>query len=631
MSDIRLLPSQLVDQIAAGEVIERPSAALKELVENAIDADASFITIHIKDGGLKELVITDNGTGMSRDALSLAIQRHATSKLPDADLFDIHSFGFRGEALPSIGSVSDMEIRSRTSGDDHGWSLKIAQGHVATPEPHAMEKGTQIIVRDLFANVPARLKFMKTTRTETSACVDVIKRLAMGWPHISFEAFDGDRRLLHYVARTDDEAGKAARLGDVIGRAFSDQAIAFTAVRDEITLSALIGLPVMNKPTTAHIYLFVNNRPVRDRTLLGALRAGYGDTLPRGRHPMAVLFLSVPPHLVDVNVHPAKAEVRFQDQPAVRSLIVGAVMAQLRDAALRMPSDGQSDSLRYFNNSSSVTAGGNYGGGQGGNRRGGYYPDPAPAASHAYANWQQPSDGGDLSTMAARERAAQAAQAYSHAIAEAPPQARTDDSYDAVLPPEARDAPLGASKAQLHNTYIISETKDGIVIIDQHAAHERLVMEKMKAAMAEGNLPAQILLLPEIVELPSDHMAAMLAQTTLLEKAGLEIEAFGEGAVIVRQTPALLGEVDAKILVPDLAEELSEMGTSLSFDQQIEHVIATMSCHGSVRAGRVLNVPEMNALLREMEVTPRSGQCNHGRPTYVSLSLHDIEKLFGRR
>ena len=619
MADIRLLPSQLVDQIAAGEVIERPAAALKELVENAIDAGARQITVHLKDGGLGEITVTDDGSGMSKDELCLAIQRHATSKLPTADLFDIHSFGFRGEALPSIASVSDMEIRSRCASDEHGWALPVTHGHVGDLQPQAMPVGSQMIVRNLFANVPARLKFMKTTRTETGNCVDVLKRLAMAWPHIQFEAYDDSRKLLHYIARLDDEMAVASRIGDVVGRQFSEQAMALHAVRDEVEMKGLIGLPTANKPTTSHMHFFVNQRPVKDRLLLGALRAGYGDTLPRGRHPMAVLYITVPPALVDVNVHPAKAEVRFQDQAGVRSLIVGSVMAQLRDAALNNPAESGGDSLRYFQSA----------------------PQPARSIagttpSHSYQQapvhpaayqWQAPSR--PLSA-AASERAAQAAQVSADAIAEAPPQARIEPIDDADIA-SLHNSPLGAAKAQFHQTYVISETADGIVIIDQHAAHERLVMERMKAAMDEGALAGQILLIPEVVDLPEHHIAALLAQTPVLQKAGLEIDAFGEGSVIVRQTPAILGEVNAKSLIYDLAEELSEIGTMTNFDQKIEHVIATISCHGSVRAGRQLNASEMNALLREMEVTPRAGQCNHGRPTYVSLSLQDIEKLFGRR
>ena len=619
MADIRLLPSQLVDQIAAGEVIERPAAALKELVENAIDAGARQITVHLKDGGLGEITVTDDGSGMSKDELCLAIQRHATSKLPTADLFDIHSFGFRGEALPSIASVSDMEIRSRCASDEHGWALPVTHGHVGDLQPQAMPVGSLMIVRNLFANVPARLKFMKTTRTETGNCVDVLKRLAMAWPHIQFEAYDDSRKLLHYIARLDDEMAVASRIGDVVGRQFSEQAMALHAVRDEVEMKGLIGLPTANKPTTSHMHFFVNQRPVKDRLLLGALRAGYGDTLPRGRHPMAVLYITVPPALVDVNVHPAKAEVRFQDQAGVRSLIVGSVMAQLRDAALNNPAESGGDSLRYFQSAPQPTRS------VAGTTPSHSYQQ-APVHPAAY-QWQAPSR--PLSA-AASERAAQAAQVSADAIAEAPPQARIEPIDDADIA-SLHNSPLGAAKAQFHQTYVISETADGIVIIDQHAAHERLVMERMKAAMDEGALAGQILLIPEVVDLPEHHIAALLAQTPVLQKAGLEIDAFGEGSVIVRQTPALLGEVNAKSLIYDLAEELSEIGTMTNFDQKIEHVIATISCHGSVRAGRQLNASEMNALLREMEVTPRAGQCNHGRPTYVSLSLQDIEKLFGRR
>lgn len=625
MAEIRRLPSQLVDQIAAGEVIERPAAALKELVENALDAGAQHITIHLKEGGLGELVITDDGCGMTKDDLSLAVQRHATSKLPTSDLFDIQSFGFRGEALPSIGSVSEMVIRSRTKDDAHGWALPVLHGRLSDITPHMMAVGTQVSVKNLFANVPARLKFMKTTRTETGNCVDVIKRLAMAWPQVSFEAFDGERKLLHYIARLNDDSAQAARIGDVVGRQFSEAALSLDAARDEAVMTGLIGLPTANKPTTASMYFFVNNRPVRDRLLLGALRAGYGDTLPRGRHPMAVLFITVPAIDVDVNVHPAKAEVRFQDQAAIRSLIVGSVMAHLRDAALNQPGEAGSDSLRYFQPTTSPTS-------YGPRRTGASYYTPPPP--QGFAQWQAPSEQVPPAqaplSKAASERAAQAAQSSALSVSEAPPQARIhqDDTQDIS---QLTQAPLGAAKAQIHNTYLVSETHDGIVLIDQHAAHERLVMEKMKAAMETGAIPTQILLLPEVVELPEAHIAALIAQAELLKQAGLDLEAFGEGSVIIRETPALLGEVDAKKLVTDLAEELAEIGTMTSFDQKIEHIIATMSCHGSVRAGRTLNGAEMNALLREMEVTPRAGQCNHGRPTYISLSLQDIEKLFGRR
>ena len=607
MADIRLLPSQLVDQIAAGEVVERPSAALKELVENAIDAKARHITIHITDGGLTELIVKDDGHGMSQDDLALAVQRHATSKLPDADLFAINSFGFRGEALPSIGSVSDMTLSSRMADSAHGWSLRVDKGDIGKSTPQAMAFGTQVSVKHLFRNVPARLKFMKTTRTETGACVDVVKRLAMAWPKIGFEMHDGARQLFHYVPRLDEEAGKAARLGDILGKSFANEALPIDIVRDEIRLSGLVGLPTMNRPTTAHMYFFVNDRPVRDKFLLGALRAAYGDTLPRGRHPMAVLSITVPPAEVDVNVHPAKAEVRFQEAAKVRSLLVGGVMAHLSQASQQATGETGTASLRHFSSDNRSSEG---------------TTRPIGQIDKAFYQWQAPSP-----SMPPPQPTAQ-----SGLLAEAPPLARmveadrTNDDNDQLT-----QNPLGAAKAQLHNTYVIAETEDGIILVDQHAAHERLVMEKMKDALGDGDLPSQILLLPEVVELPEDQISALISHQAILANAGLHVEAFGDGAVIVRQTPAILGEVNAKNLVSDVAEELAQIGTSLSFDQQIEHVLATMSCHGSVRAGRQLNGAEMNALLREMEDTPRSGQCNHGRPTFVSLSLKDIEKLFGRR
>ena len=610
MAHIRLLPSQLVDQIAAGEVIERPAAALKELVENAIDAKAHFIKIHMEEGGLGCLIIADDGHGMSPEDMALAIQRHATSKLPDADLFAIESFGFRGEALPSIGSVSELQIASRQAEAEHGWLLPVTHGTLGDIVPHQMPQGTQITVRNLFKNVPARLKFMKTMRTETGACVDVVKRLAMAWPTIGFEMTDDTRTLLRYNPRLPDEAGYAARLGDILGRAFAQEALPISAQREDIALTGLIGLPTMNRPTAAHIYFFVNDRPVRDKFLIGALRAAYGDTLPRGRHPMAVLSLTVPPALVDVNVHPAKAEVRFQDSAAVRSLLVGSVMGHLRDASMQATAEIGTASLRHFET------------GQQPHQPQSSYP-PASGNQAPSLQWQAPYHGGSSARLPA------APTPTGYMLAEAPPQAPA--SAPSEEPGTLSQFPLGAARAQLHKTYIVSETDTGIVIVDQHAAHERLVMEKMKEAMAKGDLPSQILLLPEIIELPDDQISALLAHIELLAAAGLVVEGFGEGAVIVRQTPAILGEVDAKILISDVAEEMAQMGSMMSFDQKIEHVIATMSCHGSVRAGRVLNPQEMNQLLRDMEVTPRSGQCNHGRPTYVTLSLADVEKLFGRR
>ena len=568
MAHIRLLPSQLVDQIAAGEVIERPAAALKELVENAIDAKAHFIKIHMEEGGLGCLIITDDGHGMSPEDMALAIQRHATSKLPDADLFAIESFGFRGEALPSIGSVSELQIASRQAEAEHGWLLPVTHGALGDIVPHQMPQGTQITVRNLFKNVPARLKFMKTIRTETGACVDVVKRLAMAWPTIGFEMTDDTRTLLRYNPRLPDEPGYAARLGDILGRAFAQEALPISAQREDIGLTGLIGLPTMNRPTAAHIYFFVNDRPVRDKFLIGALRAAYGDTLPRGRHPMAVLSLTVPPALVDVNVHPAKAEVRFQDSAAVRSLLVGSVMGHLRDASMQATAEIGTASLRHFET------------GQQPHQPQSSYP-PASGGQAPALQWQAPYRGGSSARLPA------APKPTGYMLAEAPPQAPA--SAPSEEPGTLSQFPLGAARAQLHKTYIISETDTGIVIVDQHAAHERLVMEKMKEAMAKGELPSQILLLPEIIELPDDQISALLAHIELLAAAGLVVEGFGEGAVIVRQTPAILGEVDAKILISDVAEEMAQMGSMMSFDQKIEHVIATTSCDGSVRVGRVLN------------------------------------------
>ena len=526
--------------------------------------------------------------------------------------------GFRGEALPSIGAVSRLSLTSITAGFDHAWRLVVDGGVVSGPEPAALAKGSMISVTQLFKAVPARLKFLKTERTEQGQCADIVRRLGMAWPEVGFHLTADDRLLLDLPACLPGQSGLQARIGAIMGQGFAGEAVVLDEVRDDIRLTGLVGLPTMNRPTTANIFLFVNGRPIHDRALLGAIRAGYGDTLPRGRHPMAVLFLEVPPSAVDVNVHPAKAEVRFKDAAAVRSLLVGGLMTRLRDGSINATSAGGAAAIGKFSTAPDRVA----------------ENDFAPAGNTLSSGAQRPY----LAPPSRQQMASAHAfhrydQMPPHSLLgdDAEPAARMASESEAEQQHDQRHHPLGAAKAQLHKTYIIAETEDGLTIIDQHAAHERLVMERMKAAMEAGDAASQILLLPEIVDLPEDQIAAILAHTALLKKAGLEIESFGEGTVIVRESPAILGEVDTKKLVSDLAEELSEIGTKISFDQQIEHVVATMSCHGSVRAGRVLNGAEMNALLREMEVTPRSGQCNHGRPTYVSLSLNDIEKLFGRR
>lgn len=607
---IRLLPEQLINQIAAGEVIERPASALKELVENAIDAGASRIDITLEEGGLAGLRVSDNGCGMSDADMALAVTRHATSKLADDDLLAISHFGFRGEALPSIASVAVLTMTSRPQGAEHGWRLTVSHGKPGEIQPAASDIGTQIEISDLFGSIPARLKFLKTRKTEAAQCLDVVKRLAMACPAIAFHLRDTGKNLLSLAAQPDNETGRQARLAALIGTGFAKEAVQIDATRQEVHLHGLAGLPTMNRPTTGQIYLFVNNRPVRDRQILGAVRAGYQDMLPRGRHPIAALFIDLPSSEVDVNVHPAKAEVRFRDSAKVRGLIVGALSAALREAAMQATREGGEEALRQF--SPSLMPG--ISGGQSSAGYSGYSGRPASAPARQYASqFQSP-----------------VSSAASGFLNEASPQARYE-------PPEAEEGqalhayPLGAARAQLHKTYILAETADGVCLIDQHAAHERLVMEKMKEQHLAGKIISQALLIPEIVELPADQIEALLQLEAPLQRLGLYIEGFGEGAVMVREIPALLSDAAIKPLIADVAEELVMLGGSSALEDKLGHILATMSCHNSVRAGRSLNQSEMNALLRQMEVTPAAGQCNHGRPTYVSLSLAELEKLFGRR
>ncbi len=595
---IRLLPEQLVNQIAAGEVIERPASALKELLENAIDAGATRISIELERGGLSSLIVSDNGRGMSCDELPVAVQRHATSKLPDDDLFQITHFGFRGEALPSIGAVSSLSLTSRVGDVEHGWRLDIVHGAVGVPRPAACAIGTRIEITDLFGSVPARLKFLKTERTEAGQCIDVVRRLAMCRPDIGFQMSDSGKAVFSLPAQPLSDEGARQRLSALVGRTFANEAIAIDSRRDEMHLTGLAGLPTMNRQTASHIYLFVNDRPVRDRQLLGAVRAGYQDMLPRGRHPVLVLFLSMPPGDVDVNVHPAKAEVRFSDPQRVRGLFVGSLMNALSDAGLRATQEGSEHALRRFQSAQMPTI------------------TSAPASP----------DTGDM---------LQGQQGLSsYMLADAPPAARiampSQPETMAQGAPAEASFPLGAARAQLHKTYVIAETGDGIVLVDQHAAHERLVMERMKEGLAEGPLASQTLLLPEVVDIPIDQYEAILGEVDMLNRLGLQLEGFGQGSLLVRGVPALLGEASPSAIVRDIGEELSHLGGSTGLQDRLNAVIASISCHGSVRAGRQLGSDEMNALLRQMEETPAAGQCNHGRPTFITLSLSDLEKLFHR-
>ncbi|MCB9928797.1 MAG: DNA mismatch repair endonuclease MutL [Alphaproteobacteria bacterium] len=622
---IRLLPEVLVNRIAAGEVIERPSAVVKELVENALDAGASRIEVAIRDGGKALVSVRDDGCGMSRGDLELAVQRHATSKLPDGDLVHIRSLGFRGEALPSIGAVARLTIASRTADADAAWTIAVEGGRVGAPQPVAQGRGTLVEVRDLFFATPARLKFLKTARAESGQVQDHLRRLAMAAPAVAFSLRDETREVLKFPACAGPDA-RADRLAAVLGRDFRANAVPVDAAREGLRLSGLIGLPTYHRATTASQYLFVNGRAVRDRLLLGALKGGYEDMIPRGRHPAVALFLEVDPEAVDVNVHPAKAEVRFRDNGMVRGLLVAGVRQALDAAGYRAAATVSTAALGAFRPGGGISGAMASGGAaSGGGRapvaslfaRPAYAEHPSLAVAERAAAFQapQPVPGSPLAAPDARPAAMEAG----------------DDALADALAGEAEAFPLGAARAQLHGTYIVAQTGDGVVIVDQHAAHERLVLERMKKALAQGGVARQALLLPEVVEMEPAAADRLADRSHELAELGLVIEAFGHGAVVVRETPALLGHTDCAALLRDLADELASWDSTHGLRERLDAVCGTMACHGSVRAGRSLNAAEMNALLREMEVTPHSGQCNHGRPTYVELKLADIERLFARR
>jgi DNA mismatch repair protein MutL len=614
---IRLLPPTLVDRIAAGEVVERPAAVVKELVENAIDAGAGRIEVALREGGLALIAVSDDGSGMSAAELGLAVERHCTSKLPEDDLNAIRTLGFRGEALPSIGSVARLTVTTRRRGDDAASTLTVEGGAKGKVMPAAHPPGTRVEVRDLFYATPARLKFLKTARTERDQALDAVQRLAMACPWIAFTVTGDDERVLLRLsavvpdlaasADPDDEgaAARRQRLAAILGRDFADNALAIDAQREGFRLVGLAGLPTLNRATSRDQYLFVNGRPVRDKLLVGAVRGAYQDFLARDRHPMVVLFLVCPEEAVDVNVHPAKAEVRFRDSALVRGLIVGALRNALAGAGHRAATTVAEAALGAFRPGELP---GHSGFAQGGFDRG-YRQSASLPRGFAEAAAALYAPQGGLTGLAPGARAA---------VPE--PGAASLEDY-----------PLGAARAQLHDTYIVAQTAHGIVIVDQHAAHERLVYERMKANLADGGVKRQLLLLPEVVELDEADATRLVARASELAELGLVIEAFGPGAVVIREVPALLGETDAAGLVRDLADELAEFGEALALKERLETICGTLACHGSVRAGRRLNPAEMNALLREMEATPHSGQCNHGRPTYVELQLADIERLFGRR
>lgn len=609
---IRLLPQTLINQIAAGEVVERPASAMKELVENAIDAGASRIDVVMKEGGRVLLSVTDDGCGMTSEEMELAIQRHATSKIPDEDLFNINTLGFRGEALPSIGSVSRMTITSRIEGSENAWVIKVEGGHTSLPEPAAHPKGTRIEVRDLFFATPARLKFLKAPRTELTHGLDLLKRLAMCHPEISFTLSDGVRTLIKLPATHGDlfEA-LLERLRGIMGRDFAENAVPIEAERDNVRVSGHISLPTLNRGNNALQFFFVNGRPIKDKQLYGAIRGAYRDFLAHDRHPLIALFLELPPRAVDVNVHPAKAEVRFRDPQGVRGLIVSALRQALNGAGHMASTTVSHDTLSAM-------------------RPPTYEVDPRTAEMARAITSQNTSQSiGHYIPEGMREAAA-AFQAPLSGL-DAPPQANVQASSDQEMTQPPAQYPLGVARAQLHETYIIAQSGDAIIMVDQHAAHERLVYERIKAGVEESGVKRQGLLIPEVVELDLADADRLVARSKELEELGLVLENFGSGTVVVREVPAMLGsKVDVQGLVKDVADSLAEVDEAMSLKDKLMDVCGSMACHGSIRAGRRLSLDEMNALLREMEATPHSGQCKHGRPTYVELKLKDIERLFGR-
>lgn len=595
---IRMLPETVINRIAAGEVVERPASAVKELVENSIDAGATRIDVTVRDGGQTLISVEDDGRGMTAGEMALAVQRHATSKLPNDDLLDIRSLGFRGEALPSIGAVSRLRITSRTKGSDSAWALAVEGGRVGEPQPAAHPDGTRIEVQDLFFATPARLKFLKAPRTEMNHVTEALQRLAMAHPGIGFSLSDGERTIFKLSAAQGDLfQSRLDRLGAIMGREFADNAVPIDVEREGVRLTGFVGLPTLNRGNAAKQFMFVNGRPVRDKLFYGAVRGAYRDFLASNRYPLIALFMELESDQVDVNVHPAKTEVRFRDQGIVRGLIVGSLKRALADAGHRASTTVAKAAL------------------------GAAQPGRLPAHSGQ----------GGYGHMVPRPMSQ---GLHETATAFYAPLPNVDQGLDAPQMETVEDTsnyPLGVARGQVHETYVIAQTGDGLVIVDQHAAHERLVHERLKNALEAEGVHRQGMLIPEVVELDEASADRLIARAEELAELGLVLEPFGTGAIVVRETPALLGETNVVGLVRDLADDLAELDEAISLKDRLGDVCATMACHGSIRAGRRLNAHEMNALLREMEATPHSGQCSHGRPTYVELKLADIEKLFGRR
>ena len=602
---IRRLPENLVNRIAAGEVVERPASALKELVENAVDSGATIISVRLGAGGIDLIEVTDNGCGMSPADMALALERHATSKLPDEDIELVSTLGFRGEALPSIASVSMLTLESRV-GNAEGWRRVVDHGVLTGEGPAALPSGTRVRVENLFGKVPARRKFLRSTRAEYAAALDTIKRLAMARPDIGFTVEHDGRRVLS----VQPDMERPERVASLTSAELIDNSVGLDFQREGVRLGGIASLPTYNRGVADHQFLFVNGRPVKDKLLIGAVRGAYAEMLARDRHAVVALFLDLPPTEVDVNVHPAKTEVRFREPSLIRGMIVSGLRHALDQSGFRAVQHPAADALAAWQQEPVRTS------------QGDIFANPRTAYQNHYATAfpslaEKRNSFGDLGQIEGEDLA--------------PLMGRAATATEAV--PESRQHPLGVARGQVANTYIVAEAEDGLVIVDQHAAHERLVLERMRKAMAQagGAVPSQALLLPQVVELDEPACDRLEARLEELSAFGLELERFGPGAMLVRATPAMLGGGDAKALIEDLADDLAAYDQALSLKERIDHVAATMACHGSVRAGRVLSVPEMNALLREMEVTPHSGQCNHGRPTWVKLALGDVEKLFGRK
>jgi DNA mismatch repair protein MutL len=603
---IRRLPEHVINRIAAGEVVERPASVVKELVENALDAGAKRIEVVTAGGGKSLIRVTDDGSGMRRGELQLAVARHCTSKLPNDDLANIATLGFRGEALASIGAVARLKLESRHGDEEHAWRIAVEGGRIGEVAPASRNAGTQIEVSDLFFAFPARLKFLRSDRAEANAVADVVRRLALAHPEVGFALAGPDRLPLDFTPQRGPDAVEA-RMAEIVGAEFLADSMPIAAERERVRLTGRAGLPTFNRANAQRQFMFVNGRPLRDPLLTGALRAAYADVLARDRFPVAALYLTLDAGEFDANVHPAKLEVRFRDSGLVRGLLIGAIREALAAHGFRASRTIGDETLSAFRQEPLRPGGGSYS------------PRPANGSGNGgWQGWAAPEPGG----FGESEQAP-------FAIVDRP----SADARAALSAPDETvlSRPLGAARAQLHGNYIVAQTNDGLVIVDQHAAHERIVYERLKAALAGRAIPRQMLLIPEVVELAADDVARLVARADELRSVGLAIEAFGPGAVAVTETPAMLGEIDAAAMIRDIADDLAEWDSSTRLAERLDHVAATMACYGSVRSGRKLKPEEMDALLREMEATPQSGQCNHGRPTYVELKLADVERLFGRR